>query len=66
MNSFSARAKISNNRFSPQLKLDEQLEVALYDMVLHDIKPTKPNPVEKIITKRDFPVLLEAGTEWID
>ena len=66
MNSFIARANISNNRFSPQLKLDGQWEVALYDMALHNRKPNRKNTIEKIITKSDFPTLSEVGREWSD
>ena len=43
MTSCFARANISNNRFSPQLKLDGQWEVALYDMALHNSKLNKIN-----------------------
>ena len=67
MNSFFARANISYNKFSPQLTLDGQWEVSLYDMALHNnSKQKKKNTVEKVFTKNDFPTLSEVGREWSD
>ena len=58
MNSFFARANISDNKFSPQVKLDGQWEVSLYDMALHNnSKQNKKNTAEKVFTKSDFPTL---------
>ena len=35
-------------------------------MALHNSKPNKNNPVEKIVTKSDFPKFSEVGREWSD
>ena len=60
MNSFFARANISDNKFSPQLKFDGQWEVSLYDMALqNNSNQNEKNTVEKVFTKNDFPTLSE-------